>query len=350
MFNLNRFPRELCLDNIRVAIANNMMDVVKWINQYNGLHDLHTTVYPFETVNDGHCEYQTAIIDKVYMDVDDHDDDGKYIDAAEETLKLIEPMERNEELFSINFSGRGTHVYAYVEPTFLKNPAYAVMNYRNMLVKASGAVVDMAIMNEERLFARETRLLNTINMKSGLYCIPLEIEDLEKGMDWIKSLARQKRPLTKDFLYGKYPVHLQSYDGERIEEKMKKIGMADLNALFVPDGQLGAMDLQHEVDMLKDIPCMAAFLADENLGYQKRTMLLQKLKYDGLTAQEGDAILRSFLSATKYNNSYCVRTHAEKIINYYNYRRPTCYSIDEKGWCPMHGKQFECKYFNKLTL
>ncbi len=62
------FPREV--GKYRQWKANSISDLLHYVNKYNGKQDLYTSVYGFEEWFNGRPNYNSAIIDRIYCDID----------------------------------------------------------------------------------------------------------------------------------------------------------------------------------------------------------------------------------------------------------------------------------------
>ena len=171
MFLLNKFPRELCKDNIRIKIAHNLNDVVSFINQYNGYFNLYTTVYmSMNTNGQKTLYYNDVIVDKIFIDID-----FKNNNIINDVRQLANYLITKKKLkFSVNFSGRGFHFFIYSNNYLKPDKKEKLKQIQRELISHAGLElsknVDRSSFGD---LAREVRLINTINLKSGLFCIPL---------------------------------------------------------------------------------------------------------------------------------------------------------------------------------
>ena len=198
--------------------------------------------------------------------------------------------------------------------------------------------------------AREVRLINTINLKSGLFCIPLLLNEvLTYDYENIKLLAKTKRIINKSFING---TDFLRFDDIVIKEKNVLIDKeTELKNNIILTSQITNIkdeNIKKIIDKLSEIPCIKEILNDSVAGYIKRTFLLSFLYNKGYTKDEAELILKTFISVDKWNNSHCVRTHTQKIYEKYHYNIISCYKIKELGLCPYSDKQNECKKYNNI--
>jgi hypothetical protein len=338
MFLLNSFCREICVNNRRIRVVNNMNEMLHYINKFNGNAELHTTVYSFEAFEDNRAVYKTAVIDKIFIDIDDHNLKGESIDVIVETRKLVSFLYDKKIMFSVNFSGRGTHVYIYTKIEYLNNKSEAIINFVMMLKNKLDIIIDTSVVGD---LARETRLINTINTKSGLYCIPLKFEEvMNLNIDDVRNLAKNRRELTKDFLYGKFLLSLKKFDG--------KVYNNDENhtEYLITNG-----DLKITFDKFREYaekrPCLNDIIEDDMAGYDARTLLLIFMKNKGYSENEMNSILKLIISKEKWEKSECTRKHAHNVSSY-PYIIKSCKKIANIGLCPLAGHQKDCRYFNNI--
>ncbi|MGE5497407.1 MAG: primase C-terminal domain-containing protein [Syntrophothermus sp.] len=135
-------------------------------------------------------------IDKLIIDIDDDRDLTKDHERVKSLLKSIESnYEVDLRYLSVNFSGsKGFHIRIPAElfggfdagvnlPTAVKNIALKI---------TEGFIIDKSVYDKTRLM----RVLNTINRKSKLFAVPLDIDELfSLTIDKIKELAKYKREL-----------------------------------------------------------------------------------------------------------------------------------------------------------
>ncbi len=326
MFKLT-FPREFAVNGKRLKIVNSINELNNEIRKYINGNNLYTTVYSFRQTNGAKAVYSTAIVDRILVDIDNKDSKGNPVNSKEEVHKISDYLLSKNYFFSINFSGRGFHVYIYTKTT---TGGSAVRNYVAELVQRTGAVIDFSVVGD---LAREVRLLNTINQKSKLYCIPIKVDEI----DIAEKLAVSPRKIDRSYLYGKTLLDLSPY--QQFINNSAGIGKQEFNSSF-------ELNVEYTINMLKKIPCIKDILENENAGWQQRTLLLIFLKENGYSLNDAQKIIKTFISKEKYETSVCTRNHAAAIYAR-NYRLPNCSFIDKTGLCPVSEKT-SCPFYNKL--
>ena len=329
--------RELCLNGKRIRATNSLIEFCNFINKFNGKFNIYTTLYSFNKLSPNGItgDYNTANVSSIFVDIDVKTSKGEKVDVVNEGKKLVEWLESTNYKFNINFSGRGLHFFIYTNNNKLNNPKIALKKFVEKAVSESGAIVDKSSFGD---VAREVRVINTINLKSGLYCVPIKPEELT-SIEEIALIARGQRKFGSDFIFGTKLVDLSQNDGESLitrksNEKEEKVSTE--------------INVEQFKKVYGDIPCIKDIIEDDHAGYSKRTMFITFMKNKGFTDSEINKVLQEFISDEKWNSSECTRTHVEKISKY-NYRIASCKSYKSKGLCPVENQE-ECKYYNKLDL
>lgn len=152
------------------------------------------------------------IADAIPFDFDGEDLPAVKGEVENFTAYLIEVYEVPLSYFRLSFSGnKGFHVVIPIE-AFVPEPKPSAHFWQ--IVKAvAGEIsqgfkfVDPSIYESKRLF----RVLNSINEKSGLYKIPLALQELQSlGIDEIRELAKQPREIESLPVSEVSPVELLS--------------------------------------------------------------------------------------------------------------------------------------------
>jgi hypothetical protein len=217
------FPREV--GRYRDGIATSMERLVAWINQWNGVRDMYTSVYGFSDINnpDKQKRYNSAIIDRIYWDIDPHWYDQvtkqkTHIgEIAERGLALSDKLIEDGVPHWIVASGSGINIYGKttdfpVSPDRKKDVLYAIgSHYDDSYIRADTLHGDVA---------RISRIPGTRNMKfkqkDGIrYAVFVTRKDLETG-NW---LHKSKNNINKlSYVKGKTNIDLHYWE-ENAEER-----------------------------------------------------------------------------------------------------------------------------------
>lgn len=336
MFLLNRFYREIALNGKRVKAISNKAELEQFINKYNGVANLYTTVNSYKQAN-GLCFYNSIILDKVFIDIDPKEG----IDIVIEAKKVLKYIEEQRLAHSISFSGRGIHIFIYCKVEELLNPEIALRSFGYELKNKTGAEIDMTVFD----IAREVRLLNTINMRTGLYCIPIKKEELN-DMNFIRETAKTIRALSPDYLYEGNMLSLKPYDNNiPIDTHTQMASFDDLGNLF---STKSVINPDIFIKSVEDIPCLKEIVEDDKAGWHSRSWLLSYMKNKGYSMNDAEAVIKAFISKEKWNKSNCTRSHARNFYSR-NYMLLSCEQVAAMGLCPLAKKQSDCKHYNKLV-
>ena len=175
-------------------IQNNLI-ATRMIEAHQNWTSCYITVYSFES---WHGRPDNAIIDRIYLDLDHHTNPEL---AVMDAIKLIEGLHSKYDIETTQyFSGKkGIAFYIDFEPVqiapenkkdTIKEFQHTLIHVFNLRFEERGGTVDPNIIGD---INRVSRLPNTKHQLSGLYCIPVTLEDLKEGIDHIRDLARKPR-------------------------------------------------------------------------------------------------------------------------------------------------------------
>ena len=213
-----KYPREFASPNRLHNPVNNNENFVKLIKAYAPAHDCFSSVYSFDDWkrnDNGVLHYNNAIIDTLFIDLD---------------CDVLPYAHYEAKLLDLYFN----HYKCIIRPCFSGNKGFAIyidfpqVKLDKDLVKPIlrkylefiQSVLSLKSIDRGCFdcISRISRLPNTINRKSGLYCIPLSREELWSPLS--KILKTAKKP-------SKTPVLVNEFNGLpgillSIEEDLKK--------------------------------------------------------------------------------------------------------------------------------
>jgi hypothetical protein len=171
--------------------------VSKIIQKLNGAAPIYRTIYNFT----GTPHWSNAIIDRIFFDFD--------VDKKKPETELIEARRFHEFLLekklshSIFFSGRGFHIFVKtktVHSNELENPRGAVKRAHTIIAEEAGIAPDPTTKDILRI----SRVPNTLNIRSKLFCIPLVHEQIYLKKYQIEKLARRQRMISRFIMEKNY--------------------------------------------------------------------------------------------------------------------------------------------------
>lgn len=330
-----RFPREVGMPQ-RVGIINNIDEYVTWINLYNTKANLYTSIFSFKEINGNKPIYSSAVVDKLFFDVDSKDFQDKETGAYNEMLKLHKYCTNKQLMHSVLFSGRGFHIYIYTKVNSLKSPKWALFNAQDAIQKELNLQFDTQVKGD---LARIARIPGTLNLRSMRYCIPLTDQYLQ-GSENIKEIFElsQRQFFHPDVVHGKHRVDLNKFDTEPKMEFNIKLSEIDV--------KIGDDDMNKMIEYMPD--CIKMLLLNKDCNYKQRFEIILFLKEGlGFSYNETVDILRKTLSERKFKHML----YAEKQVDYVYKRNdlffPNCETLAAEGFCPHRCSKYPNSVYKK---
>lgn len=285
------------------------------VNIQNGKRNVYRSIYDYMD----EPGRQNSLIDKVFIDLDPDKENG--VDPIIEARKLAQYLKDEDILHSLYFSGRGVHCYIQVNPIMayeLNNPSIAIKNYVRNVADKLDLIYDKQVVGDLR---RVSRMPNTINLKTGLYCIPLKKDEIELTEPEIHFIAKKQR--SGKFPIGKDKIELRDYDtiDKRFEHKIE-----------YEDRKLGE-------DICGVPKCVEASLMRGYANYQERYAIITCLRDLAYSQSDTEAIIEKYLTAVKPSGStyaeHCIEEEqqVEKLYNRHDLVFPGCQTIQSNGFC-----------------
>jgi hypothetical protein len=280
-------------------------------DKLNGVTDLYRTIYNFS----GIPSWETAIMDKIFIDFDPEKEDPESGIELYEARKLHEFLEEKGVLHFPYFSGRGFHIFIAaneIRPSQLNNPRTAVKNCHRYIIEEAGIKPDPVTVDLMRI----ARLPNTRNMKTGLFCIALVYDELYLEKEEIYEMAEKQRPIIPRS--DGIKINLDFFDGGQNE-----VDYAETVESGLP------LDLDDD-----DIPgCVLNNLKHGDCNYLERYAIITALRDLSYSKDDIRGILRESLTSKKYE--HCI--YEERQLDYLFQRQdllfPSCSTLKAQGMC-----------------
>lgn len=292
--------------NVRITLP---IDDTKWdtiINNNNGWKDLYISVYNF---NEDPKAYN-AIVKYVFLDFDPINNDD--IVAYNNCQIVVKYLRDNNIAHNVLYSGRGFHILIDVDTSVsLKNPKKAIKNFVTELHHKTNTLSDNSVIGD---LMRVRRCPNTINLKTGRYCIPLFSDEIIKlTLQEIKSLATSPRNIHPTLYLNK--LDLQKYDTEadNIHQPINKNNKIIFSNAY--------------------IPCVSKMMLEPNLGYQERGYIITYLRDMGYSIEDIHNIMKGFLSENKFNHCVNSEHQIEYLYDRTDVLFPSCARLKLEGLC-----------------
>lgn len=311
--------RELFIPKRRILAEPSVIQ--KYYELYNGKKDLYISVYDYFGFKKEDIRPENAIIDKIFLDFD-YDDEFNFFNDVKTVAKFLYEIGAK---FKIRFSGRGFHLFVYLVEQDLKNPSKAIRGWVKDLHQKTNTQSDPAVVGDLR---RVCRMLGTMNMKTHLYCIPLDYAHLMNfTYEAICEMAQEYEPTyqnddklcsVEEWIIGEALVDISAHDNEKIIEHYNN--NIDISKIEIKDTYP---------------PCIEKMLSNPYLGYYERGQLILYLRDDGYSFYEILTILKSVLSPEKY--FHCTEEENQPEYLYYNREEmlfSSCQTLKDNGLCP----------------
>ena len=165
---------------------------------------------------------------------------------------------------------------------------------------------------------RVSRIPNTINLRTGMFCIPITLEELEKDLDDIHQLAKKPRKVNNK--NGNKLVDLEKCDQSTIK--------FDFNNLTSDVEGCQTVDLEY-------IPrCVKAALERGTCRHRERYYIITALRDLGYSEEAVFKILEKYLLEKHFE--HCIDEEGQ--LDYlFNERQdllfPSCMTIKADGFC-----------------
>lgn len=159
---INRFPRELARP-FKDKIAWDLDEVNNYILRFGSSYGIHISVYPFSTIDEGKIDYSSAIIDKIFIDID-----GK--GWLKQLRKVFVWAMFNDIISRYNMSGGGAHAFLFCMET-IQHKRSCVHNFQSYLERKLKITIDPQVKGD---LSRTFRIPNTFNYKRGRYDICMD--------------------------------------------------------------------------------------------------------------------------------------------------------------------------------
>ena len=231
-------------------IVKNRVELIEFINTYNGMMNCYFTIYDFKKFNDNVKIDSSIILDRAFLDFDAHGDKTLQ-EAYDDMCSVLTELMIDNIKFKAFFSGKGFHVIVYgIEAENIRQIQRWYMKIR----KGRNTLDDSGIQTN-----RLRRIPNTVNMSSDdgrgepYFCIPLLISDIGNGLEPILALAKQPR-----LVDGTHGSELITWpEVEPIEISKEEI---------IPPKPVGKLPI---------LPCLHNAIMVENPGHFARVYLAQ---------------------------------------------------------------------------
>lgn len=286
-------------------------EMKRLVRLYNGKMNCYMTIYGytgFERV--GYREvplYDTAIVDKVYMDFDG-------LDSFDEMLRVHQILNERDTKHILRFSGNGFHLYAGInteERIVNKGPALKRYSYGLTEDQDPRVVGDIS---------RIARIPYTLHMETKRYCIPLCSEDLIDGVDKIIEKARTLKNVRSE-VFGNKLASIKEFDYPEDE--------IDYDDVPVHDGP---------IDDSGELPtCVQDSIDNPRPGYFERFLVFTFFRECGISMNAAIETVKCTWDKRKLRHALYDEKQPQSIYRN-KIRFPSRKTIYESGLCKRCGR------------
>jgi len=303
-------PREFGRKRVFVASWEEFTDKMR---KYNGLIHCYATIYAIPKAR----QYSGAIIDKIYLDLDQEE---KALESVQKAHKILE---MHNIMHTILFTGTGYNLYIFAEPRLLQNPKQALRQAQNYIASICGLSIgkpDEADVDEHVIgdIARIARIPFTRNIKHdpARWCFPL-VENMIWGthQEIIDVAEYDKVPSCcilpdKEYIFGERKLDLSAYDSEPmvVDEMFEEVDITHLEKKYGKD---------EYTQFVKPIfPFIQELLYNTRCGYHDRYFTILCMKELGYPMELTTLICQHYWTPQKFK--HCI---GEEGQIQYLYRR-----------------------------
>jgi hypothetical protein len=321
------FPREI---GVNRKVVRNSRQFLSFLNLHNGKQSLYSTIFAFSKLKTPwRCDYESAIIDKFFADLDGEE-------SYENVMKLHDTFMKEKIYHRIQLTGGGYQFFGYGRVVDLKNKKDTLFNLSDHYENKCKIILDRKCRGD---IARICRITGTFNIKRRKWAIGCTKKMLEEGDAAIRKMAdkQQKIKLSEWLLGGPNFINFKPFDGER------KI---DMN---MPDGLDYDKKIPDHVSIAIKCPGLQILTTNKNLGYDGRYLIILYLKESGMTPGETVSFLKSFLSKKKLYHCIQEEKAVQYIFRRHNLLMPNRETMKDKGVCVFNCEKccLEELYFNE---
>ena len=341
--------REICRDkdefykklNLYIGIYKSPI----FASLYNYSIKIENGCFCYEDI--GKIHYCYCYIDKIWYDFDK-------INSIEIVKKFNDYLKKYDYKRLIIFSGRGFHIYIFTKnyekiklqkdtlfTAHLEILKDAQINYDLDTIKSD---VDPKVIGD---ISRVARVFGTWHSEANLWCIPINENELEKGLEYIKNIAKVQRVDIKNYIIGTKYIDILNY--EKVTSKPNIYYQN--NFIKVSEIVKNKINTDKILKKTKRL-CIPNMLMQDYCDYDDRFDVIIGFRDDGLLEFEVDLILKKYLNKkhpTRKYNVYKHSVHQEKQISSVFQKEHigfSCKRVQERGRCVGS----ICPYFEKNDI
>lgn len=293
----------------------------------NKQENLYFTVYTFTTLDKGRVVYESAVPDKIFCEIDGEGHGLLNEETWRDLRRVIEWCQEEEKITGqalkpqIFFSGSsGYHILFHLpEVVLLYQDSKIIQKLNNNIKKVSGSkLIDLQANNG---FSQLRRIPNTLNHKSGFYCIPLTVEEAYNfPPEQVLDLAKKKRKLNNFDGNSDYFVDIiKAIDREFKTRKTEPKFTSPIHRVVLSNGAP------------KIRPCIFRMTLKPDPSYKESLWIALELLRCGYTDEEICQTFYGIRGPERYNDEL-TRKHVSDLRRKEIFA-PSCKTLQDAGYC-----------------
>ncbi len=316
---INKFPIEVASPYRKKC--KNKEEFLSYVKNYNHKKNLYFSIYPISLTNPDYIPPMHLL----YFDFDTK----KAYDCLKKLMNYC--LNKKYKFTMVQSSPGKFHFYLFTKEHKSK---HLLKNAHLYFIKMLNLDVDKHIIGDYR---RVSRILNTYHLKSKHYCIPISKNDVEKGLQHIRELAKNPNP--EFSVYGTELVDLNE-----LPEVYKEF----TNGNEIPDFDYKSF-IEVDDDLINHFPpCVQLWLTNYDFAtHRNRFYFSLFCAHSGIKPEECNSLAKKYYSSMKERNGRRNRYSEfkqEKALEYAygkDFMIPNCNQLYDLGCCK--GK---CKFYS----
>ena len=317
-----RLPREVGKER---KLIHTIEDLINYINRNNGYTEVWVSLYSFAETTLKRGIYDTAIVDKIYFDIDGQD--------AYEQLQQWNDMFKDYKRV-INMSGGYFNTYLF--PKYFDANKQTLYNYHKEVFK------DLDVVCKDPTFwgnlSKMVRVHGTYNVRRGRYCTSLTEKEISMKKEDIIEMAKKQRLKFNIINKGGKLVNLDPYKERMFVSKHPTL-YDHLEPDIIPVEGIEVKTIENGMI----IPCLLNGNTVANPTHDMRYYLVAYLSdllregetVDSNTLKNIKKEIYNFIHNLKWRDFDSKYTYQQVSNICNNYQSGiNCQTLIDKGYCP----------------
>jgi len=263
----NKFPREMGRP-FKDGLVWNIDEINNFIKKYGSSYGIYISVYSFSSYHNNKPDYESAIIDKIYLDIDP----PNWLNQVRKVFNFC----KLKNIMSIyTMSGGGSHIFLFCKSN-IQYKRSCIFNFQSYLENELGILIDPQSKGD---LTRTFRIPGTFNYKRNRYCIYMDEKLIFNTPENEIYKIAEKYPTYKPgkIVYNNKLVNLNYFDKEEYLYTGKN--STNINGELYTKSELNKFNIPFN----KFPNCVRSWIKDPKLGYKGRFCLTVYLRDQQIT-------------------------------------------------------------------